>query len=86
MIMSDDDFSEFVQRLGTDVPIYRECPECGDIVITNTSSYDKPKTECDPGSCPYWLPICACQGNKILFDDDQLEQCTYPDCECGPDE
>lgn len=83
----DDDFSEFCSRVGTDVPVYRECASCGDLVIVNPDTYEKPKTECDPerlDSCVYWLPICACRNNRIIYTREGLEECTYPECECGP--
>jgi len=80
--MNDDDFTELAERIGTEVSVYRECPECGDMIIVNPQDYDKPKVECDPDTCPYWMPECRCR-DLILYDDDELEKCTYPDCECG---
>jgi hypothetical protein len=82
----DDDFSEFFTRLGTDVPVYRECLNCGDLYIVNADTYDKPKVECDPDlndNCRYWLPCCACRNNRIMFTWEGLKECTYPECECG---
>ncbi len=81
-----NDFDEFVQRLGRDVPIYRFCQECDDITIVNPTTYDKPKVVCNPGYCEKSIPFCVCRGNG-LYTDREIKACQYPDCpKTPPDE
>lgn len=77
-----DDLDEFITIVGTEVPIYRKCRECDELYVVNPDTYEKPKCECDPGFCAYSVPLCLCTG-EVLYDEDMLEACTYPDCECG---
>jgi hypothetical protein len=79
------DLDEFLTLVGSEVPVYRLCPDCEEICIIDHGTYDKPKTQCDPGYCPYWVPICLCKDGDIIYDWESLEECTYPNCECGRD-
>lgn len=79
-----DDLNEFISLVGTEVPLYRECGECGDIYIVDPENYQKPKTECDPGYCNHFVPVCACRNNEGLWSIEKTEQCDFPDCtKCG---
>ena len=73
------DFDEFVTRLGRDVPTFRNCLDCGDTMIVNPETYDKPKTVCDPGYCEHAVPFCICK-DTVLFSERGVERCRFPDC------
>ena len=79
-----DDLDEFLAVVGTEVSTHRMCSECDELYIVNPDTYDKPKTQCDPdGYCPFWVPICLCKGGDTIYDWESLEECKYPNCECG---
>ncbi len=81
--MSDSDFDEFYNIVGKEIPVYRECPECDEIYIVDPDTYDKPKIACDPGYCPYHVPICLCDGGDTLYSFEALDDCHYPNCRCS---
>jgi hypothetical protein len=74
-----DDSDEFFKRLGSDVPTFRTCKECGDIFLVNPDTYGKPKAICDPDYCENACPYCICQ-DIILETDRHLGSCSFPDC------
>lgn len=78
-----DDFDEFFEIVGNDVPIYRRCDECDELRIVDPDNFNKPKCECDPGYCPYSVPICLCEDEVVLYSLEKIEECTFPNCECG---
>lgn len=77
------ELDEFLGVVGTDVPIFRYCEECEGLRITDPETYDKPKFECDPGYCPYWVASCLCDNEAVLYSQERIDKCTFPDCECG---
>jgi hypothetical protein len=74
------DTDDFFDRIGKDVPIYRDCQDCRDLCIVNPDNYDKPKTPCDPGYCEKLNPFCICK-DRVLYKMRDLEQCDYPNCD-----
>lgn len=78
-----NDFDEFCNKLGREVPIYRTCPGCEDIFVVDPTTYEKPKTICDPGECERVVPYCVCKGH-ILFSERNVKNCDYPDCAKAP--
>lgn len=78
-----DDLDEFFSIVGTAVSVYRVCPECDELCIINPKIYNKPSIACDPGYCPYSVPICLCKKSETLYDLESLEECSYPACHCG---
>ena len=82
----DDDFTEFCSLVGKETTCYGVCQECGDIFIRTPETYDKPKIECDPeriDNCKFFLPVCGCREGRVMFTEECLKQCTFPDCEYG---
>lgn len=77
------DFDEFYRRVGAEVPIYRKCILCDDLIIVDPEHYEKPQAPCDPdpNGCVYSSPYCICKG-LILFDEEYLADCSYPSCPC----
>ncbi len=75
-----NDFDDFYSIVGKDVAIYRLCLRCNEICIVNPDTYDKPKTACDPGHCPHYVPICLCKDGDTLYSYAALDECLYPDC------
>lgn len=79
-----DNFTEFANIVGTEVPVYRECQTCGELCIINPETYKLPKTECDPeGFCTYYVPICLCNDGDTIYSYEALDECPYPNCRCG---
>ena len=76
------DGDDFYTIVGTEVSVYRVCAECDELVIVNPEAYEKPKTTCDPGFCPYYVPYCLCE-DSVIHSSEKLEECNYPDCGCG---
>ena len=74
-----DDFDDFYDIVGIDVPIHRQCVECDELIIVNPDAYGKPKTTCDPGFCPYYVPYCLCE-DSVLHSLEKLKECRYPKC------
>jgi hypothetical protein len=87
-----DDFDEFTDQVGKEVPVYRVCLECEGIYIVNPDIYEGPRVECDPEhgprvgcdpdheTCPLFIPVCSCKNSHCLYTFEELDECDYPNC------